>query len=197
MSVAQATSRSTRPFSAILRDLSAALMQQMFYWGMDAAHPGGNVFQKSGFRKSPSTGLKGTSCYKLPWQGGEIFLHGACVGWFPPGKAVGFLFIRPTGRCHIWTGGELPVPGRWPVELLAPVNATEHARAFSAFLTWLLEHEETVRREMGGAYRAACHRKYRTLPKSRHWLAPADGEAWLRLFLENPARTPPAKRFAL
>lgn len=197
MSVAHATPRSNRPFSAIMRDLSAALMQQMFYWGMDAAHSGGNVFQKRGFSKSPSTGLKGTSCYTLPWQGGEIFLHGACVGWFPPGKKGGFLFIRPTGRCHIWRGGELPVPGEWPMAPLAPVSATDHAPAFSAFLSWLLEHEEIVRHEMGETYRVACHRKYRTLPKSRPWLAPHDGEAWLRLFLENPAHTPPAKRFSL
>lgn len=195
MSIAQAPPRITRPFSAILRDLSAALVQQMFYWGMDAAHPGGNVFQKRGFRKSPSLGLKGTSCYSLPWQGGEIFLHGACVGWFPEGKKGGFLFIRRTGKCHIWMGTELPVPGEWPLASLAPVSVKEHATAITTFLSWLLEHEENVRREMGEAYRAACHRKYRSLPKSRQWLAPADGEAWLRMFLTNPAGTSAAKRF--
>lgn len=195
MSVAQATPRNARQPSALLRDLSAALIQQMFYWGMDAAHPGGNVFQKRGFRKSPSTGLKGTSCYSLPWQGGEIFLHGACVGWFPVGIRGGFFFIRPSGRCFIWEGEELPVPGKWPRESLAPVNPSDHVSAFAPFLSWLLDHEEMIRREMGEAYRAACHRKYRSLPKSRPWLAPADGEAWLRLFLEDPSRTPPAKRF--
>jgi hypothetical protein len=179
-----------------MRDLSAALIQQMFYWGMDAAHSGGNVFQKRGFRKSPSTGLKGTSCYSLPWQGGEIFLHGACVGWFPPGNDGGFLFIRPSGRCHIWKGRELPVPGKWPSDTLAPVNPVDHVSAFAPFLSWLLDHEETIRREMGEAYRAACHRKYRSLPKSRPWLAPADGEAWLRIFLSNPAAAPAAKRFS-
>jgi hypothetical protein len=196
MSVAQATPRNARPPSSIMRDLSAALIQQMFYWGMDAAHSGGNVFQKRGFRKSESTGLKGTSCYSLPWQGGEIFLHGACVGWFPPGNDGGFLFIRPTGRCHIWQGGGLPVPGKWPRESLAPVNPADHVSAFAPFLSWLLDHEETIRREMGEAYRAACHRKYRSLPKSLPWLAPADGEAWLRLFLQAPAQAPPAKRFS-
>jgi hypothetical protein len=195
MSVAQATPRNARPPSAIMRDLSAALIQQMFYWGMDAAHSGGNVFQKRGFRKSASTGLKGTSCYSLPWQGGEIFLHGACVGWFPAGNDGGFLFIRPSGRCHIWKGGDLPVPGKWPRDSLAPVNPADHVSAFAPFLSWLLDHEETIRREMGEAYRAACHRKYRSLPKSSPWLAPADGEAWLRMFLRNPAAAPAAKRF--
>ncbi len=131
MSVAQATSTSTRPFSAILRDLSAGLMQQMFCWGMDAAHSGGNVFQKRGFRKSPSAGLKGTSCYTLPRQRGEIFLHVACVGWFPHSEKGGFLFIRPTGRCHIWTGEELPVPGRWPIEFLENPARTPPAKRFA------------------------------------------------------------------
>jgi len=52
MPVAQSTPRYARSPTAIMRDLSAALVQQMFYWGMDAAHSGGNVFQKCGFRKS-------------------------------------------------------------------------------------------------------------------------------------------------
>lgn len=196
MFVAQATPRNARPPSAIMRDLSAALIQQMFYWGMDAAHSGGNVFEKRGFRRSASAGLKGTSCYSLPWQGGGIFLHGACVGWFPPENEGGFLFIRPLGRCHIWKGGDLPVPGKWPRDLLAPVNPADHVSAFAPFLSWLLDHEEMIRREMGDTYRAACQRKYRSLPKSSPWLAPADGEAWLRLFLENPPQAPPAKRFS-
>ncbi len=162
---------------------------------MDAAHPCGNMFQKRGFRKSPSAGLKGTSCYSLPWQGGEIFLHGACVGWFPADKCGGFLFIRPMGRCFIWKGTELPVPGKWPRGLLAAVDPADDAPAFAPFLSWLLDHEETVRRGVGEAYRAACHRKFRSLPKSRPWLAPADGEAWLRRFLEDSSRTPSAKHF--
>jgi hypothetical protein len=196
MSVAQATSRSTRPLPAIMRDLSAGMIQQMFYWGMDAAHSGGNVFQKNGFSKSPSTGLQGTSCYSLSWQGGGIYLHGACVGWFPAEKLGGFLFIRPAGRCFIWQGHELPVPGEWPPESLAPVSLSDDAHSFAPFLSWLLAHEENVRREVGVTYRAACHRKYRSLPKSRPWLAPADGEAWLRMFLQDPAHTPAAKRFS-
>jgi len=195
MFVAQATPCKARPPSAILRDLSAALIQQMFYWGMDAAHSGGNIFQKCGFRKSPSAGLQGTSCYTLSWQGGEIFLHGACVGWFPPKYKGGFLFIRPLGRCFIWKGMELPVPGKWPCELLAPVDPSDHVTAFGPFLSWLLDHEKMIGREMGEAYRTACHRKYRSLPKSRPWLAPADGEAWMRLLLGNPVQTPSAKRF--
>ena len=196
MPVAQATPRKARSSTAIMRDFSAALVQQMYYWGMDAAHSGGNVFQKCGFRKSPSPGLKGTSCYSLPWQGGEIFLHGACVGWFPEGTSGGFLFIRPLGRCYIWKGTELPVPGEWPLESIVPVNPVDDVAAFTPFLSWLLDHEEMIRREMGEAYRMVCHRRHRSLPKSRPWLAPFDGEAWLRMFLKAPARTPSAKRFS-
>ncbi len=116
MSVAQATPPSTRPFSAILRDFSAALVQQMFYWGMDAAHSGGNIFQKRGFCKSPSSGLKGTSCYSLPWEGGEIFLTGSCVGWFPKGVSGGggSSFGREAG---VLSGREMsclcPASGPW------------------------------------------------------------------------------------
>ena len=71
----------TSRLGGLLRDLTAGLKQQMFFWGRDVVHPDGNLLVRQGFSKSPSAGLQGTSCYGLDWQGGRIELHGACAGW--------------------------------------------------------------------------------------------------------------------
>lgn len=41
----------------LLRDLTAGLTQQMFFWGKDVVHPDGNLLVRQGFAKSPSAGL--------------------------------------------------------------------------------------------------------------------------------------------
>jgi len=169
----------------------------MFFWGMDAALPVGNLFQKRGFAKTPSLGLKGTSCYSLPWEDGEIFLHGACVGWISGTGHSGFFFIRPKGKCFRWMGNTPPIPGNWLPENLSAPTLEDDLPAISAFLAWWLDHEAWVAGEMGSAYRTNCFRKYKTLPKSKPWLGPADAIAWLCLLMENPATTPRAKRFSL
>ena len=184
------------PASCILRDLSAAFMQQMFFWGMDAALSSGNLFQKRGFTKTPSAGLKGTSCYSLCWQNGEIFLHGACVGWIPGNGTPGSIFIRPKGKCFLWHGHKPPIPGEWPLGDLSTPDLEDDFPSIHPFLSWWLEHETWVSAEMGSAYRTDCHRKYKSLPKSKPWLSPANATAWLHLLLENPTATPRAKRFS-
>ena len=184
--------------NALLRDLNAGFAQQMFFWGMDAAIPSRNLFQKSGFAKSPSPseGIKGTSCYSLPWQNGHIFLHGTCVGWLSEKGGPGFIYIRPSEKCFLWLGPEPPVPGTWPEEMIAPLDLSEDIGILTTFLSWWLAHESWVSAEMGTAYRAKCHRKYKSLPKSKPWLSPVDSVAWISLFVENPAATPRAKRFS-
>ncbi|WP_411827628.1 hypothetical protein [Luteolibacter sp. AS25] len=182
--------------TALLRDLAAAFTQQMFFWGMDASVSSGNLFQKSGFQKSPSLGLKGTSCYSLPWQGGSIFLHGSCVGWLPGAGSPGLMFIRNTGKCFLWQGLEPPIPGKWPKELISSVDLFEDILVLTPFLEWWLEHEAWVSAEMGSAYRTNCYRSYKSLSKSKPWLTPENSVAWLHLLLENPGKVSRAKNFS-
>lgn len=181
--------------SCLLRDLSAAFMQQMFFWGMDAAFPSGNLFQKRGFTKTPSTGLKGTSCYSLQQNSGEIFLHGACVGWISSNEIPGFIFIRPKGKCFLWHESKPPIPGSWPTESLSTPNLVSNLPSIVPFIKYWLDHEDWVTGEIGSAYRTNCHRKYKSLPKSKPWLAPAHAAAWLALLIKNPAAAPRAKQF--
>ncbi len=89
-----------------------------------------------------------------------------------------------------------PVPGEWPVELLSPISLEDDISSYFPFILWLLDHEEWVSAEMGGAYRMECHRKYKSLPKSKPWLPPGLVVSWLTLFLESPATTPRGKAFS-
>ena len=82
-----------------LRDLAEGIQQQMYFWGQDVRRPEGNFLVEQGFARSPTTGLKGTSCYRRDWQGGHIELYGSCAGWY--GKSNGFTFIRPWQRLSL------------------------------------------------------------------------------------------------
>jgi hypothetical protein len=181
--------------SAILfRDLADGLRQQMYFWGLDAIHPDGNLFVRSGFHKRPSTGLQGTSCYSFPWQGGVIELHGSHAGWL--GAEDGFLYIRPHGRCVRWLDSAPPIPGVWPGESYE--NRSEpslHAVAVP-FLHWWLHHESQVTQNAGTAYRDDCFRKFKKLPKTRAWLPPATATRWISQLAENPASLARAKHFS-
>ncbi|MGC6467726.1 MAG: hypothetical protein ACON5N_19260 [Akkermansiaceae bacterium] len=72
----------------VLRDLANGLQQQMFFWGQDVVRPERNLLVEQGFSRSPSRGLKGTSCYRREWQGGHVELYGSCAGWY--GEERGF-----------------------------------------------------------------------------------------------------------
>jgi len=156
---------SDKSLALAFRDLADGMRQQMFFWGRDAIHPEGNLFIHSGFQKRASTGLQGTSCYSLDWQGGVIELHGSHAGWI--GKHGGFLFIRPLGRCVRWIDASLPVPGVWqPHQYNTHTGASLHSLAIS-FLDWWLAHEAHVARIAGPEFRHACFRQFKKLPKTR------------------------------
>jgi hypothetical protein len=177
-------SASTIP-PCFLRDLSEGLQQQMFFWGQDVQRPTGNFLKEQGFERGPSKGAKGTSCYRLPWQGGHVELYGACVGWY--GAEGGFTFIRPRRRCFIWESGEeTPVPGAWQVGLLKPASGRELYEASVPFLDWLLAYEDAVLARFGSAYRDENYLSYRKVPKAKQWVEPAAALQWFRGLRDSP-----------
>ena len=176
-------------------DLASGLRQQMVFWGRDVVHERGNLLIAQGFGKARSAGLQSSSCYSLPWQDGCIELHGACAGWFPEDGGEGFLYIRPLGKCHVWKGGIVPVPGEWPA---ARLDATAHARVLEAaapFLDWWLHSEAWIGELLGLSYRDACHRHLKRLPKGNPWLPPAAAMSWVRLLSHKGHAVPRARRW--
>lgn len=172
--------------SHFFRDLAEGIQQQMYFWGQDVLRPEGNFLVKTGFERSPSKGLKGTSCYRLAWQDGHIELYGACAGWY--GHEGGFTFIRPRRRCVIWLSDTItPIPGAWRNDLIAKgVTKQELYQASLPFLDWLISYEKTVTERFGSAYRMLNYRDYKKVPKSKAWIEPATALRWFQCFRGNP-----------
>ena len=177
----------------LVRDLTAGLKQQMFFWGKDVVYPLGNLLLRQGFEKRPSTGLQGTSCYCLPWRGGWIELHGACAGWYSDG-GDGFVFIRPLGKCHLWRARGAPVPGEWKPGLAGTTDPILLREGGLPFFEWWLASEKWISREGGKNYRDASYRHFKRLPQSRPWLPPSAAAEWLSGFIHDPDTLERAKR---
>lgn len=184
---------------ALLRDVADGLMQQMFFWGCDARHPGGNLLGRHGLTRLPraATGGEGSSRYRAPWEGGTVELHGFCAGWYPHDDAApGVLFIRHRGRLVLTRGPEPLTPGRYEADRLASADPDAVTAAVAPLLRWLVAYERRIAEEPGPAYRHACWRLRRQLPSEPRWLAPDEALAWFERYLADPATTPRARRSA-
>lgn len=180
----------------LLNDFTRALGQQMFYWGRDVL-TGRNLLLEAGFEKRVSIGLQGTSCYRLPWRGGFIELHGACAGWYAPadgGEAPGFLFIRTDRRCYAHDETLAVVPGRYDYATLRSSSLAEVMEGARFFARWLTGYEQWVVQRRGAAYRQECQQLFAKLEASREWLEPEKGRQWLRAFGEGEVGLGRARR---
>jgi hypothetical protein len=177
-----------------MRDLANGFTQQMYFWGCDVIHSSGNLLLSSGFSKRTSSGLKGTSCYSLPWRGGRIELHGSHAGWF--GDTGGFLFIRPLARCVRWLDGRPPVPGEWPASCYDSRADDEMHAVAVPLLDWWLDYETTLTDRVDPTYRATCHRQFKKLPRTRAWLAPAEASHWISKLRNDPYSVPRSCKLA-
>lgn len=169
----------------LLRDFTAALGQQMFFWGRDVISPKGNLLCEFGFDRRPSAGLDGTSCYSLEYDGDVIELHGACVGRYSE-NGDGFLFVRNLRKFFLYPGEQPPHPGFYAEDHLRSGSPTEMYHASCRFLDWWLDYETWIAGTTPSGYRGTCFRHFRKLPKSKEWLPPEQGFQWLREFRDNP-----------
>lgn len=180
----------------VLRDLANGLQQQMFFWGQDVVRPEGNLLVEQGFSRSPSRGLKGTSCYRREWQGGHVELYGSCAGWY--GEERGFAFIRPRKQCVVWKSAEdTPVPGSWRLDLIDRSASREQVyQASLPFLDWLISYEVEVLSRFGADYRMENYRRYKKVPKARLWIEPAGALEWFRGFRDAPEHLVRPKKYS-
>ena len=169
-----------------LRDLAEGLQQQMFFWGQDVIHPGGNQLVQNGFQRLRSKGLKGTSCYRREWQNGHLELFGSCAGWYGPNG--GFAFIRPRKRVVIWDSAETrPTPGLWQPEFIKRRAKKAEIHAFSLpFLDWLISYEKDILDRFGADYRRENYHRYDKVPKATSWIRPEAALRWFTCFRDTP-----------
>jgi hypothetical protein len=160
-----------------IREANKGIAQQMILWGHDVKHPQGNLLQRFGMTRHESTGLKGTSCYRMPWEDGWVQLHGACAGWFHSGtsETPGCLYQRTSRRIKLWHGNHAPVPGQDDGKNASPEVIWQSAQPF---LRWLLAYEAWVISECGIAWRQQTWRAQFSLTKKNPWWPPQEALAW-------------------
>jgi hypothetical protein len=174
--------------TVLLGDAARGLAQQMVLWGHDVRHPEGNALVRFGMERSPSPGLKGTSCYAMPWENGRIELHGAVASWTPEFPESGCVFCRDRARIELWNGEHSPVPGR---EHGCGGTPDERWAAFQPFLRWLIRYEQWIARTHGVDWRDECWRSLKHLPRGKPWLPSVLALRWWELALSS---APPRAR---
>ena len=160
-----------------LRQAEKGIAQQMILWGHDAKHPQGNALQRFGLSRVRSTGLQGTSCYLMDWQGGVIQLHGALISWHPSESSseTGCLYCRRLKRLRLWSDQNAPIPGKdngtyGPAEIIW--------QAFQPLLAWIIQYEKWVIMQLGEDWRRTTWRAQFSLVKKTPWLPPPAALHW-------------------
>ena len=178
----------------LLNDFTAALGQQLYFWGCDVIHPQGNLLCEYGLERRKKDGVKGTSCYRTKYQDDIIELHGLCVGRYSPNK-ISFLYTRKYRRCWVYEDSEPPLPGHYDKKLIKRNAVHQIEMASRRFLEWWLEYESWIAATTNPAYRRMCYRSYRKLPKAKSWLQPNDALSWLQDYMDSPTTLKRAKRW--
>jgi hypothetical protein len=179
-----------------LRDAARAFYCQMYYWGRDVMHPSGNLLVRYGFEKIQRTTKKGTSRYRLTWEGGLLELHGFCAGWYPA-TGPGICFDRKHDAWRIWEDASPPEP-----ELLvaghgkicaSPENLPLLLQLTAHFSRWVIGYEAWAHEKWGPSQRRAQHRDFMKLRSRRKWLAPDLSRQWLTAYAKEPTSAPRPK----
>lgn len=189
-SVDWATAQSTaglldqqRQLKGLLKDCAKGFYQEMYFLGKDVLHKDGNQLIHFGFEKSPSKGLKGTSCYTLERTGEIIELYGSCAACYSESSNVVFLRIR--SRFFTWIAKESCVAGLWTEKDLERSAPGILFRRLAPLLQWWLEYERWITDRLGKSYRESCYEEWRKVNKAKAWLPPEEALHWVELFLER------------
>ena len=178
----------------VRRALIAAMEQQMWFFGCDAACADGNLLVGYGFQRYRRDVHRGeSSCYRFLWRpttGGivpsaHVDLHGWCAGLHPAGTCRhegGFLYVRARNRLGWYDASEPPGPGDYdddPTSRRAFCSLGRRpepgfCRAAARFLSWMEHYEDWIGTTCGSSYRRRCFERA-PLP----WLPPEEGRAWL------------------
>ena len=185
------------------RCLVAALEQQMWFFGCDAACADGNLLVHYGFRRHRLEDHPGqSSSYHFLWRSGgdlslpatQVDLHGWCAGLHPlgdHGAEGGFLYVRARNRVGWYDAPTPPVPGAYDEEpaarrafrTLGRCPESGFCRAAMRFLTWVEEYESWLECTCGSDYRRRCFERA-PLP----WLPPAEARGWFARYRQAISR---------
>ena len=182
----------------VRRSLVAAMEQQMWFFGCDAACANGNLLVRYGFHRHRPEDCRGKSSrYQFLWRraagstvagpglpDARVDLHGWCAGAHHCKEAAqgGFLYVRGGNRVGWYNAPQPPAPAeydddpraRHSFRLLGRHPEPGFRRNAALFLAWIEEYESWIEMTCGPDYRRRCFQRA-PLP----WLTPAEGRAWL------------------
>lgn len=166
----------------LLKDCANGFYQQMYFLGKDVIHPGGNQLQHYGFKKSPSRGLKGTSCYTCKFNEGVIELYGSCAGFYSStSKAV---FLRKRCRFYHWRPNHRLVAGDWSQDDLQIQSPEVMLALITPFLQWWIAYEKWIESRWGRLYREQCFTEWSKIKGKTTWLSASLAGQWVQQLIE-------------
>lgn len=167
----------------LLKDCANGFYQQMYFLGKDVIHARGNQLQACGFCKSPSVGLKGTSCYTLESKFGVIQLYGSCAGCY--NKSSRIVFLRKQSRFYRWLPEHRLVAGQWSQRCICLDDPDVMLESVMPLLMWWVTYEKWIEERFGTAYREQCFSDWSKIKGRAAWLAPVSAINWVKQFVEQ------------
>jgi len=176
-----------------LRSVEAAklLEHQMYFWGKDVLHPGGNLLRAYGCdtfarRDAPHP----VRCYEVATAHGLATLHSTGVHLHTGGAGVAYL--RATHRLYHTSGAEMPLPCPSLRDLpagLRSLRPSEFPAALTALLAFVSSYESWAAARLPGTARTDAWREFRrTASRGVRWLPPDASLAWLHAALNVHCR---------
>lgn len=181
---------------SLVRDVCGCLRQQMFFWGCDASHLGGNFLIRYGMNRlgRAETHSEGSSRYRMGWRDGTVELHSFCAGWYPS-AGNGVVFIRNREYLSSFAGGEPLTPGVYDSARCTDSTIDDMLENCRPLLEWVSDYENWIHSQTGSEYRHKCWRMLQSRAGGRPWLTPSDAQNWMNRFLDDPGSTPRARDF--
>jgi len=169
----------------LLKDCAQGFYQQMYFLGKDVTNKRGNQLLEYGFLKSPSKGLKGTSCYSLESSDQIIELYGSCACLYKDDVQIAFLRLK--SRFYHWLPECRCVAGLWSDNDIDAGTPESIYKAITPLLQWWLEHESWISERFDPRYREACYKEWKRVNSRKSWLPPEEALHWVEDFLTNGA----------
>ena len=173
----------SKKLKILLKDCAQGFYQHMFFLGKDVMHPRGNQLNKYGFEKSPSLGLKGTSCYGLKTDEQLIELYGSCAGVYS--EASQLVFLRERCKFYHWLPEHHLIAGQWSLDDVDSGSAESIFEAVTPLLKWWVHYEKWIAENFDTKYREQCYKDWSKIKSRPCWLPPELAVSWVSEFLEK------------
>ena len=180
--------------SLLLKDCAKGFYQQMYFLGKDVINPRGNQLQNYSFKKSPSKGLKGTSCYTHKNHSRTIELYGSCAALYTSSEPV--VFLRKRCRFYHWVPDQKLVAGQWTQADIKPVASSVMLASLTPLLEWWVTYEMWIENCLGKRYREQCFTEWSKVQGKAVWLPPTEARDWVMQFLQEKGKHVRPKDFA-